>query len=289
MYINDNRLPVLSLDDVRARAPSVFAVDKSPSRGDRYTYIPTSQVVEGLIAQGFVPTSATESKARKAANKGYTRHAVRFTRPDIFRADTLALGGLYPEVVVSNAHDGSAAYRIEAGLLRLVCLNGMLVSSSTIADVRVRHSGKVLDDVIEGVFTVVRSSERTLAVASDWARMQLDSKERLSLAYAAHAIRFGSVSSDDADADPRSMALSISPAELLRPVRYGDDKPDLWTTFNLLQERAIRGGSRGYNASGRRRVKSREVKAVDSSARINRALWQMAARFAELKGVPAAA
>jgi hypothetical protein len=261
----------------------VFAEHKSPTRGDRYTYIPTSVVVEALMREGFTPTAAHESNTRKEENKGFTRHMVRFTRPDLFDAATMRLGGLYPEVVISNSHDGTSSYRIEAGMLRLVCLNGLLVSSSRYADIRVRHSGKVVDDVIEGVYTVVNDSGRTLEAAHEWSRITLDRPERELLAETAHAIRFG----DKEDPD-NTLAHAIRPTSLLNPRRSVDTGHDLWSTFNVIQENVMRGGSRGVNEQGRR-VSSRAVKAVDASQRINRALWQMAERFAQMKGVPAAA
>ena len=42
----------LTLSDLRTIAPSAFAVEPHSSRSARYTYIPTSEVIDGLMSQG---------------------------------------------------------------------------------------------------------------------------------------------------------------------------------------------------------------------------------------------
>jgi len=45
----------LSEDQMRAAAPSIFAEGKHASRSERYTYIPTIDVLRGLRKEGFEP------------------------------------------------------------------------------------------------------------------------------------------------------------------------------------------------------------------------------------------
>jgi len=76
--------------------------------------------------------------------------------------------------------------------------------------------------------------------------------------------------------------------QLLAPRRSEDNGNDLWRTFNRIQENALRGGMKARNATdemGRRgrRVSTREVKGIDQDVKLNRALWQLAERMAELK------
>jgi hypothetical protein len=65
----------------------------------------------------------------------------------------------------------------------------------------------------------------------------------------------------------------------------------LWHTLNRVQENVIAGGLSAIerDAEGRRirRVTTRQVKGIDADVRLNRSLWQLAERMAELKaGVP---
>ena len=75
--------------------------------------------------------------------------------------------------------------------------------------------------------------------------------------------------------------------QLLAPRWEDDAGDDLWRTFNRVQENAIRGGRTawGRHAQTRpRRVTSREVTGIDGDMRLNRALWTLTERMAELKG-----
>ena len=50
------RSPVpLTDDQIRLVAPSIFAEEAHDSRSDRYTYIPTSVVLNKLRSEGFQP------------------------------------------------------------------------------------------------------------------------------------------------------------------------------------------------------------------------------------------
>jgi hypothetical protein len=46
-FNNANRNP-LTFDAIRAKCPSVFAEDKAATRSDRYTFIPTYEVLQAL-------------------------------------------------------------------------------------------------------------------------------------------------------------------------------------------------------------------------------------------------
>ena len=45
----------LDEEQMRAAAPSIFAEGKQASRSERYTYIPTIEVLRGLRREGFEP------------------------------------------------------------------------------------------------------------------------------------------------------------------------------------------------------------------------------------------
>jgi hypothetical protein len=57
---------VEALDDgqIATVAPSVFATGKHVSRSERYTYIPTSEVLRGLRREGFMPFEVRQGGSR---------------------------------------------------------------------------------------------------------------------------------------------------------------------------------------------------------------------------------
>ena len=78
----------------------------------------------------------------------------------------------------------------------------------------------------------------------------------------------------------------IAPEALLKPRRAADRGADLWSAFNVIQENVIRGGQRGQVVAAdgaRRRASVREVTGIDQGRALNRALWVLTERMAELR------
>jgi hypothetical protein len=267
----------LSDDQLMRVAPSIFAVDRHESRSDRYTYIPTSEVVAGMRREGMVPVTATQGRCRVEGKADFTKHAIRFM-PVEQPIELRQIGGLIPTITIINSHDGTSCYKVLAGLLRLICTNGMLVSDRELTNISIPHKGDIVSNVIEGSFTVVQESRRAIEQADAWSSIALTRDERQIFSEAAHLVRF-------ADSEGE-IATTVRPDQLLVPRRYEDQGTDLWHTQNVVQENCIRGGLHGVGrgADGRmRQSTSRPINSIDSDTKVNRALWLLAERMAELK------
>ena len=188
------------------------------------------------------------------------------------------VGDTVCEILLKNANDGTCQYDIMAGLFRIACMNSMVSQIGTLDSVKVRHSGQVGDKVIEGTFRVLGEAQKALVAPSDWSTLNLSRDERQIVAEAAHTIRFAD--------NEGEIATPVRAEQLLTPRRRDDINQDLWTTFNVVQENVIRGGlhaiARDAN-NRRRRVTTRAVNGIDQDLRLNKALWTMAQRMAELK------
>ncbi|MBI0435865.1 DUF932 domain-containing protein [Roseomonas sp. KE0001] len=271
----------LSNEALSCLAPSAFATGKHESRSERYAYIATSEVIDGLRANGFLPVFAKQGRSRIEGKEAFTKHLIRFR----YQGQGPALqrvGEVFPEVVLVNSHDGTSAYQLMAGMFRLACLNGMVVADRELATVKVAHKGDVVRQVIEGSYTVLEESKRALQAADEWAGVTLNQTERMIMAEAAHTLRF-------ADEEGQT-TTPVRPEQLLDIRRQADRSGDLWTTTNVVQENIIRGGLTAYGRDSnnrRRRVTTREVRGIDQDVKLNRALWVLAERMAELKGAAA--
>lgn len=71
--IGSNTRPALSLDDLRHRAPAVFASHRFERTRDSYVFISTQELVEALMDAGFNPTEARQRFSR-GERRGYARH-----------------------------------------------------------------------------------------------------------------------------------------------------------------------------------------------------------------------
>lgn len=267
----------LTLEQIAHFAPSAMATSAHDSRSARYAFIPTVDVINAMMRNGFLPYRASQSNTRMEDRRGYTKHMIRFRHQS--QDGLLRVGDVVPEISLVNSHDGSGLYELMAGLFRLACSNGLMVSESTLDSIKVRHTGDVVNNVIEGSFKLIESSTNVLATVNNWTRLQLTDGEQKVFAEAAHTVRFA-----DAEGEVNT---PITAAQLLAPRRTADTGSDLWKTFNRVQENTLRGGLRGVqrDETGRRirRVTTREVKGIDQDVKLNRALWQLAEKMAELK------
>jgi len=81
--------------------------------------------------------------------------------------------------------------------------------------------------------------------------------------------------------DTEEQAAPVTVSQVLQPRRAVDASSELWSTFNRVQENLVRGGLSGSAARGRRR-RTRAINGIDQNVRLNRALWTLSERMAEL-------
>lgn len=283
----------LSNEEIARACPSALAVAPHDSRSDRYKYIPTVAIIDRMRDAGFQPVAATQSLTRFSDRKDFTKHMIRFS-PSV---QTLVVGEAFPEIVVVNSHDGSSAYKIMSGWYRYACSNGLIVCESQQAEITVMHKGNIEDLVVDGSQHVLEGQQKTAKVIDAWQTLQLTNGEQEALADAARTIRFGeNVTDDDGNVVNVKVDTPITARQLLDFRRYDDNKPDLWHTFNRIQENVTKGGLHGVRRTvnertGRReqrRMSTREIKGIDQDVKLNRALWQLADNMAKLKGYAAA-
>ncbi len=261
----------LSDDVIRRVAPSIFAGEAHESRSQRYTYIPTIDLLAGLRKEGFEPFMASQANTRIEGKREHTKHMVRLRHMgSIGRA--LNVGDSIGEVVLVNSHDGSSSYQMFAGMFRKVCSNGLMVSESQLGSIKVPHVGKIGERVVVGAYEILDGLTRVVQAKEEMQATQVNEEEQHLLARSAIALRF----------DNDTGAAPVTEQQVLNARRFDDRNNDLWSTFNRIQENVIKGGLRGRNAKGKP-ITTREVKGIDQSVRLNRALWMLTEGMMNLK------
>jgi hypothetical protein len=258
---------ILNNDQIRAVAPSVFAERPYHSVSEKYRFIPTSAVLDRLLREGWLVTQAFENRVKLADKRGFTKH-----RLVLKHADSRPIAdGSAPRIMLTNGHDRSSSYIIEAGFFRMICANGLVVSTGDFGRVSVPHVGNrdLAERVLEGTYRVVGDMEKISAKAQSMGQIMLSQSEQLVYAEAARTVRW------DGNAP-------VEAEQLLLTRRGADRTDDLWTTYNRVQENIIRGGLHGVNAKGKRHT-TRGVNSINEDTRVNRALWQLAESMAALK------
>lgn len=246
----------LTHEELIQHVPSVFGEDKHASRSDRYSYIPTITLLESLQREGFEPFFACQTQVRDPARREHTKHMLRLRRAGQIN------GQQVPEIILLNSHDGSSSYQMLPGIFRSVCTNS-LVCGESFGEIRVPHKGNVVERVIEGAYEVLGVFDRVEEKREAMQALQLPLQAQQALAHAALTWRFGE------EHQP------VTESQILSPRRWQDEKQDLWTVYNRLQENLQKGGLNGRTAQGKR-SRTRAVSGIDGDIKLNRALWVMA-------------
>jgi hypothetical protein len=281
----DDSARALTEHEMFQRAPSVFARNAHESRSSRFAPIGTIDVIRSLQAEGFSPVGVRQSLTRIPGKADFTKHLIRLRKLD----DDIrySVGDSVCEILLKNANDGTSAYDLMAGLFRVRCLNSLVSQTATLDSLKIRHTGRqedVAHKVIEGTYTVLDAAKTLLYAPQDWSKIQLKPEARLAYAESVHALRFGEPETDE-NGEP--IPHAIAPSKLLTVRRNADYYNDLWTVFNVAQENAVRGGLHGVIADstvrrGYRRTSTRPVNGIDQDIRLNKALWVLTAKMAEL-------
>src|SRR5260370_37947559 len=99
----------LTLEEMRASLPTIFAPEKHACCSERYVYISTEDVFGELMARGFVPVEARVSRSGDTLRQGQAKHMVRL-RTELDE-NKHRVGDSIFEVIMRNSHDGSGSYR----------------------------------------------------------------------------------------------------------------------------------------------------------------------------------
>lgn len=248
-------LPRLTYIELEAIVPAAFAESPSPRTSDNYRFISTKHILDDLNERGYYPVRATQPESKDP----YCIHSITLRRT----GGDLVVGDVVPEVMLTNSHNALRSFSITAGLYRLACSNGLLISFSAFSlKAKQRHLGRnhlddqlnyALENVDEGLKYLPQMRER-----------QLNEKEQLDFSYEAAFIR---------ENGHPGLAKQYDLRALLKVRREEDLAPTLWSTYNRLQENILKGGVAG-------RIRElKPITQVDRSAKINKQLWETALTF----------
>jgi hypothetical protein len=249
----------LSLDDVRRRAPAVFAESAHERTSSSYTFVPTDRILNGLMRAGFVPVEARQTRARYS--NLHARHVIRLRR----RLETIQLRDAVPEIVCLNSHDTTSSVSLRGAIFRVVCLNGLIASVGSFPSIRVPHRGDIVDQVVTGALEM---SERFGVLAGHVERMEqrlLCKEEQIAFAERALRLRY-----------PDPALSGMEAPQLLTCRRTEDLGSSLWVVLNKVEENLVGGGLSRRSVSGRI-TRSRRITSIREDVRIHSGLWDLAA------------
>lgn len=246
---------------MRQQLPAIFATQPFHECSDKYRFISTVEVIDALDKEGFYPVMAGQTTPRRQDKHDFTKHTIRFRRDKDWHPD-----GNINEIVLTNSSDRGTAAILMGGIFRVVCMNG-LIAGDISQEVRIKHINYVVDDFIEGAFTIVsqfdKINENKLAMQESFC----STEAYRDFATKALALRW-----------PEPEAQPINNTDLLMTRRMADQKGDLWTKFNIVQENLLQ-GQRYYDPGKDAFRNTRKITGIDQVTKLNRGLWDLAAEY----------
>ena len=227
----------LSLEEIKKTAPSIFTTQGSKNTSDKYTHIPTDTVIRDLELLGWRVADVKEVAARKEDNKGFQKHLVIFRNPDVVitgnDGDTV-----YPQVLLTNSHDGKNSFKFQAGLFRMICENGLVVADESFEDYSIRHMGYDFEALQSLITEMVSNLDLTVESMNKMKKIELDEKQQIELAKRLLDIRLENTGNTYDEDQPKMINWSQ---------RKEDNGADLWSIFNRQQENIIEGNFKYFN------------------------------------------
>lgn len=241
--------------------PALTQSTPSPSMSSRYVHVNTADVINVMQDAGFTVHDQRVDKARKSPLE-YQRHMVVFRNDSIQTPD----GSYVPQMLWINSHNGKSPAVMKLGIYRFVCTNGMVVGND-FASERVRHAGELAKQVLDRVRDLSAKSVKVFDQIDTWSKIDLSAAKREEFAKRAAILRFG-----------EDKVQQYNPMDLLNVRRAEDDKGDMWSVFNRVQENATKGGIVGRNANNRQ-VRSKSLNSIGLDVGFNERLWELAEEF----------
>ena len=284
-------MAALSREEIQERAPSIFAVTGQAGLSERYQPYSTSEVINLMEKEAWLPVRAQEQRVLNPERKGYQKHLIRFRhQKDIadLAGGRVEIGREFFEIVLVNSNDGKCSYQISSGIFRLVCLNGAIVGSEAYS-MRVKHFGNDPREVLKASLSIAEKAPAVMQLVDAMKGVELTSEEQVAFAKSAYLLKYEENPEKRVEVDSEGNErvvepISFNPRHLLTPRRSFDAKGsnNLWTTFNIVQENMIKGQK--VLANNRRGLRSlRAIKGINEDIRLNKSLWTLSEEMLKLK------
>jgi hypothetical protein len=255
----------LTIDEIKSKAPSIFTKTGSENTSEKYVHMSTDTVINDMELLGWKVVDVKQVKARK--NIGFQKHLV------VFRNNDIVINGAdgdtaFPQILLTNSHDGKNSFTFQAGIFRMICENGLVVSTQDFNNVKIRHVGYSFEELQTQIKIMVEKLPLTVESMNKLKNIELNQEQILEFAKQAIATRFE---------EDKIKRVKINLGDLVIPTRKEDKEPNLWNVFNIVQEKIMHGGIT-YELDGKIR-KLRKINNFNQDIEINKRLWEVTESF----------
>lgn len=275
----DNNLATnfMTMDELRQACPLAFKESvTNPNVSDRYVHATTATVIEDLGKLGWKPVQAKQCRPKRNSRGIRSFHMIALQNPDVKIVKTNDDGtetvDTYPRIILTNSHDGFNSFKFMVGLFRLVCSNGLVVSDGEMANMSIRHINYSFEELRRVVAEAIKQVPDIVCKMNTMKNTEVTEEQKREIATEVMKIRKDVAEDEKFDIDEATIM------EILNPVREEDKSNDLWTVFNVCQEKLIKGG---FSAEGKNKKvrKQRSITSIKKDIDYNQRLWAVAMRY----------
>lgn len=255
-----------SLNELRETVPSIFTTTGAENTSEKYSHIPTDQVIKDMELLGWNVVDAKEVNARK--NVGFQKHLV------VFRNNDVVINGkdgdtVYPQILLTNSHDGKNSFSFQAGLFRMICENGLVISTKQFEAMKIRHMGYDFETLQNVIKNTISNLDLTVESMNKMKQVELSKEQTFEFAKQLLQTR---VAGSDNTFD------NITINQVLETQRPEDAGNGLWEVFNRVQENIVEGNFQYLTRTGKRRY-ARPIKNFRQDMNINANLYETALTY----------
>jgi hypothetical protein len=223
----------------------------------------------GKLGWGVI--DAKQIKSRKQSGEGTQKHMIVFRHPDLM-VEGKDGDNVWPQIIMTNSHDGKNSFTFQAGMYRLVCSNGLVIADQEFGSMKIRHMGYDFETLRNTIGSMVERLPLTVESMNKFKSTELSQEQKYDLARKALETRFQVQENQKVD-----LIYKVDLDKFLTPVRKEDSGNDLWSVFNLIQERIIEGDFEYVN--GVKMRKARKIKNFNQDLDVNKKLFEVAKEF----------
>lgn len=260
-----------------------YAMMESPSNpnlSDQYIFLSTKQIIDDLNELGWFVVKASQRvrKSKEGEETKFSKHMVVFENPSITVEGANPSDVLFPQLIIFNSHDGHSSLQARGGIYRMICENGMVVPENEILSKKLLHKGYSKEQLKELIEVFIKTLPEQIGQINDMTKKELTLEEKQDLALKALLVRAGiDPASEKGEAAAQSKTYNNSDTllEIITPERKEDQRDDLWTVFNVIQEHIVNGGFKAA-LGGEKVRKVRPIKSFEKDFSVNEKLFDLA-------------
>ena len=272
-FHSDNLSNAMTKEQIKKVCPLAFYQEPTnPGVSNKYMMANTETIIDDMARLGWYPVEAKQCRAKKGSSGIRSFHVVAFQNENVKimqDGETEA----YPRIILTNSHDGFRSFKFMCGIYRLICSNGLVIATEEFASISIRHINYTFEELRKVVAQSIDAIPEQVKVMNKMKQTELTVEQKYDLALQIIKARKGAEENDKFTATKETLD------DILTPTRKEDYGNDLWTVFNVLQEKAIKGGYAYAADPSKKARKQRSIKSAVKDISLNQTMFAIATSF----------